>query len=250
MARFVISMLLAATVCVAHGSSAPLGDILWLPLGDSITFGCGTDAAPEGPVKCEPDNGGYRVPLAWALTQAGWNVSTMGTLYTGPDYVPAQWKRHEGHPGWRFDQIDALLNRSLASSPVPPTHVTIHLGTNDCGQTVTQPVLKQRATSLLDHLLAAVPDARIYVASMIGFPREAQCVDAFNAWLPGILTDYTKRGMHAVYVPMQEWSGVCSANATSPLYGLCCSGQVHPTAAGYLRMASAFALAINENQNP
>ena len=54
--------------------------------------------------------------------------------------------------------------------------------------------------------------------------------------------------------PVYEWSGVCVGpnsprweNATGPaLQGLCCKSMVHPTAAGYLRMASAFALAIAE----
>jgi hypothetical protein len=58
----------------------------------------------------------------------------MGTLKTGPAYVPEQWISHDGHPGWRYDQIDALLNKSLATNPNPPQLVTVHLGTNDCGQ--------------------------------------------------------------------------------------------------------------------
>ena len=43
--------------------------LLWLPLGDSITWGCGTDAAPRGGAACAADAGGYRVPIAWALSQ-------------------------------------------------------------------------------------------------------------------------------------------------------------------------------------
>ena len=74
--------------------------ILYLPLGDSITWGCGTDAAPRGGAGCVKDAGGYRVPLIWALSQAGYNVTTMGTLKTGPSYVPEAWISHEGHPGW------------------------------------------------------------------------------------------------------------------------------------------------------
>ena len=81
----------------------------------------------------------------------------MGTLKTGPNYVPEQWIRHEGHPGWRFDQvmfdgtfdrmldrfrwdlrsnarqIDGILNKSFATSAKQPDLITIHLGTNDCG---------------------------------------------------------------------------------------------------------------------
>ena len=50
-------------------SVAATTDLLWLPLGDSITWGCGTDAAPRGGAACAGDAGGYRVPMAWALSQ-------------------------------------------------------------------------------------------------------------------------------------------------------------------------------------
>ena len=43
-------------------------------------------------------------------------------------YVPRQWLKHEGHPGWQINTIDNILNRSLATSPVAPDLVTIHLG--------------------------------------------------------------------------------------------------------------------------
>lgn len=91
--------LLLAVLCGAVTVATASTDMLWLPLGDSITWGCGTDAAPRGSAGCVPDAGGYRVPLAWALSQAGYNVTTMGTLKTGPSYVPEQWISHEGHPG-------------------------------------------------------------------------------------------------------------------------------------------------------
>ena len=106
--------------------------VLWLPLGDSITWGCNGPTIQD----CHADSGSYRVPLALALTQhplgspdnVGFNISTMGTLTTGPPYVPAAWLKHEGHPGWQINTIDNILNRSLATSPVAPDLVTIHLG--------------------------------------------------------------------------------------------------------------------------
>ena len=118
-------------------------NVLWLPLGDSITWGCNGPTIQD----CHADSGSYRVPLAFALTQhplgspdnVGYNISTMGTLTTGPPYVPAAWLKHEGHPGWQINTIDNILNRSLATSPVPPDLVTIHLGAspglcvNSCG---------------------------------------------------------------------------------------------------------------------
>lgn len=223
-------------------------DLLWLPLGDSITWGCGTDAAPRGGPACAADAGGYRVPLSWALSQEGFNVSTMGTLFTGPGYVPAQWLRHEGHPGWRYDQIDAILDTSLKTSPRPPDLITVHLGTNDCDYGASTAVLNARLQSLLNHTLERMPSAHVFLASMISLPRKPACADEFNKGLPAQLATFAARGMKVVYTPMQEWSGVCTATgADDPLSGLCCGGKIHPTAAGYLRMASAFALSISES---
>ena len=106
-----LAVLLVAAPLLTHGTelmgaipsdspppASAKGNLLWLPLGDSITWGCGTDAAPRGGAACCATCGGYRVPTAWALSQAGYNISTMGTLKTGPAYVPDQWIHHEGHP--------------------------------------------------------------------------------------------------------------------------------------------------------
>ena len=90
----VVSMV-AVTLLMRFSPAASSQDLLWLPLGDSITYGCGTDAVPRGGATCAADAGGYRVPLAWSLSQQGYNVSTMGTIHTGPAYVPAQWTAHE-----------------------------------------------------------------------------------------------------------------------------------------------------------
>ena len=222
-------------------------DLLWLPLGDSITWGCGTDASPRGGAGCVGDAGGYRVPLAWSLSQMGYNVSTMGTLTTGPSYVPNQWIHHEGHPGWRFDQIDKLLNQSFATSRRLPDVITIHLGTNDCGQRLSVPTIQANANSLLRHVFQRAPNATVYMASMIAFPAVPVCSTQFNSLVPGLVASHKANGMNVHYTPMDEWSGVCVGNMSDPLSGLCCGGRVHPTAAGYLRMASAFALSIAES---
>lgn len=96
-------MFLLIAAIAAFAAAAPQ-NILWLPLGDSITWGC------TGPTiqDCHDFCGGYRIPLALALSQPplgaptneGFNVTTMGTASTGPACVPAQWHRHCGFPGW------------------------------------------------------------------------------------------------------------------------------------------------------
>ena len=81
-----------------------------LPLGDSITFGCGSSGLPGGAAACDDDAGGYRVPLVLALSQVAWgadgrlNFTTVGQQTTGPSAVPEDWRRHEGYPGYRIDQ--------------------------------------------------------------------------------------------------------------------------------------------------
>ena len=86
----------------------------------------------------------------------GWNISTMGTLSTGPAYTPSQWHRHEGHPGWQINTLDGILKASFATSPTPPDLITIHIGTNDCDAKVNTSTMVTRMNSLLMHVYAAV----------------------------------------------------------------------------------------------
>lgn len=55
-------------------------------------------------------------------------VTTMGTATTGPDYVPAQWLKHCGFPGWTIPMIDNFLPQAFASNAAKPDLITIHLG--------------------------------------------------------------------------------------------------------------------------
>eukprot|EP01047_Picozoa_sp_COSAG01_P041867 COSAG01_NODE_3621_length_5860_cov_4.719840_7_plen_113_part_00 len=109
-----------ASVAPAAATPAAIGTgggkaMLWLPLGDSITWGCGTDSSPRGDANCTHDAGGYRVPLAWAMSQAGYNVSTMGPLKTGPDTVTVRWLRQVLHYEC-LDFIIHIMNLNLNDS--------------------------------------------------------------------------------------------------------------------------------------
>lgn len=67
-------MLLLLCVC-AHSTLALVAGGLTkiLPLGDSITFGCGSAAAlpPKWDVNCDGGCGGYRAPLYHMLRDTG-----------------------------------------------------------------------------------------------------------------------------------------------------------------------------------
>eukprot|EP00040_Diaphanoeca_grandis_P004921 m.30595 g.30595 ORF g.30595 m.30595 type:complete len:245 (-) comp16314_c0_seq1:99-833(-) len=235
-------------VAIVLASTPVPKNILWLPLGDSITFGC------VGPTiqDCHSNGGGYRVPVAYALSQPplgapsgiGYNVSTMGTLETGPSYVPQQWLKHEGHPGWQINTVDGILNKSFATSPTLPDLITIHLGTNDCNANVSPQDMVTRMNSLLGHIFAKSPKSQVFLADVIATGNVwNSCIKAFNPLVPDIISSWVAKGMLLTHVPMDI--GICGAAA--PLTNLCGGHQIHPTSAGYPRMASAFILSILEN---
>jgi lysophospholipase L1-like esterase len=245
-----VAALLAIFGAASHSSAVQ--NVLWLPLGDSITFGCtGPDIED-----CHNDSGGYRVPLAFALSQpalgnpsnAGFNVTTMGTAQTGPSYVPAQWTRHCGFPGWTIPNIDNFLPQAFASNPIRPDVITIHLGTNDChdGHSLTRMVADMH--SLLNHTFLIAPSAHVFLADAIptGQPWNT-CITAWSAAVPGIVAQWAARRMTITFVPMNAEVRMCGGTGDDA--DLCGGLQVHPTSAGYPRMASAFALSIMKHFN-
>ena len=94
-----------------------------MPLGDSITLGIG----PSEPV-AELD--GYRRELASLLKSFGYDVDFVGSLSNGDaDFSD---KQHEGHPGWRDDDIaDAVYGFITAN---PAKIILLHIGTNSVSE--------------------------------------------------------------------------------------------------------------------
>src|ERR1041384_5471974 len=66
-----------------------------MPVGDSITYGA---VVP----------GGYRAPLYRLMTNAGFTVDFVGTA-TDNSAPSLPDPDHEGHSGWRIDQIDSVI---------------------------------------------------------------------------------------------------------------------------------------------
>jgi len=114
----VFSMLLFLTF------SAPLvsAKVNIMPLGDSITRG-----GSSGVV--DPDFFvSYRKALWDSLQAAGYEPDFVGSLTDGsatPGFDP----NHEGHGGWRADQIAANVFNWLITNPA--NIVLLHIGTND-----------------------------------------------------------------------------------------------------------------------
>ena len=88
-----------------------------MPLGDSITYGEGGAGG----------FGGYRGPLYFALDGAGYSIDYVGTLSDNGGSIPD--RNHEGHPGWRIDQIHDNIGGWLGAAN--PDIILLHIGAND-----------------------------------------------------------------------------------------------------------------------
>src|SRR3954453_20906550 len=108
-AAVVAAALLPGTAAGAESN----GGVRVLPLGDSITEGTQVP-------------GGYRIGLWQRMAAAQYRVDLVGSQFNGPANLGDH--DHEGHPGWRVDQIDANINGWLASAG--PRTVLLHIGTN------------------------------------------------------------------------------------------------------------------------
>jgi len=211
----------------------------WLPLGDSISWGCGNGVlahAPHG--GCELDAASYRIPTAQALEQANITITTVGSLLAGPASSPMAWRAHEGHPGFRIDQLAAL---APAWAALAPQVVTMLVGANDCLQGDGAPLAIARMAALLNATTALLPAAKVLVGSMLDLPSGGGkvCQAAFNAALPGLVARADGGAGRVVYVPVAEnTAGVCGDDKTTWSIG----DGVHPNAAGHARVASVFAL--------
>jgi hypothetical protein len=92
-----------------------------MPLGDSITRGAASGEPNEDL------QAGYRLALWDLLVTAGYDVDFVGSLNSGSailDFDP----HHEGHPGWRDDEIAVNIYAWLELNPADI--ILLHIGTN------------------------------------------------------------------------------------------------------------------------
>ena len=233
-----------------------------LPLGDSITFGCGDGdsqscrAAGEAvqcnltASPCAPCAEGYRVRL-WRLLEAArpGAYQFVGTVATPAGSFPGDANLHEGHPGWRTTDLMRLLPQVQA---VAPDVVLLHIGTNDIGANrYPSPAAAAHATAqnlaaLVRQILQAAPGCRVYLANIIAMPSRCHFYhnaanlteqeEAYNARIPGLAEAL---GDRVTFVDMKGGSGLCLPDRAG-----CCPPLLHPNGAGYARMADVWFAAL------
>lgn len=216
----VVAALLAGVTLVAGGTAAAEsnGGVRVMPLGDSITDGTQVP-------------GGYRIGLWQRLAAGGYRVDFVGSQYNGPSNLGDH--DHEGHPGWRIDQIDANIVGWLRT--YNPRTILLHIGTNDVLQNYNLSGAPGRLSNLVDRITATAPDAEVFVATIIPLANSGQEANAraFNATIPGMVASKASAGKHVHFVDMH------SALTTGDLID-----GVHPTANGYDKMAATWYAAL------
>ncbi|QIQ01917.1 SGNH/GDSL hydrolase family protein [Streptomyces liangshanensis] len=188
------------------------GGVRVMPLGDSITDGF------------TPYPGGYRVRLWQLLAAGGYTVDFVGTQTNGPTALGD--RDHEGHSGWRIDQLDTNINTWLGQTD--PRTVLLLIGTNDLNQNYDIANAPRRLSALIDKIRAAKPRSELFVATI---PPQSNAtlegrVRAYNAAIPSVVA---QKGSRVHLVKMYD------ALTTSDL-----ADGIHPTKAGYEKMASVW----------
>ncbi|WP_229812192.1 ricin-type beta-trefoil lectin domain protein [Lentzea flava] len=213
-AALLTAALLPATPAVAESN----GGTRVMPLGDSITEGTQVP-------------GGYRIGLWQRLGAANYRVDFVGSQFNGPGSLGDH--DHEGHPGWRIDQIDANIVSWLRNTD--PRTVLLHIGTNDVLQNHDVANAPARLSALVDRITATSPNADVFVATIIPMSNAGQesAGQAYNATIPGMVQSKRNAGKRVHLVDMH------SAITTADLID-----GVHPTATGYDKMAATWYAAL------
>ncbi|WP_432832370.1 FG-GAP-like repeat-containing protein [Dactylosporangium sp. CA-092794] len=202
---------------LAQGIQAA-GALRIMPLGDSITSGTGSSGM-----------NGYRVPLQQRLRDAGVGFDFVGSQSDGVSTADTQ---HEGHSGWRIDEIAARLPDWLAG--YRPQVVTLHLGTNDMIQNYQTAGAVDRLGGVIDQIFAGLPQATVVVSSLVPSrdPAIEARIRAFNQGMSDMVQRRTDSGRHLVFVNMNAVDNGDLAD------------DVHPNDAGYAKMAKVFDVGV------
>ena len=238
-------------VLVHLGTPPPAPPVIKImPLGDSITDGSGAA-------------GGYRTKLYNDLTNAGLNVSFVGsaTDNNSATLINAGQVNHEGHSGYRIDQITNNLDASDASSgnnggfwfpgggttgrsAVSPDYILLLIGTNDFGQNFSTATAKDRLDALITRITGDRPGAKLIVSNLLkrtdNATAEAGIETQFNPFVPQIVANHQALGQSVYFLDLNS--------VINPATDL--GDGLHPNQAGYDKMGDAWFNAIQATPEP
>jgi lysophospholipase L1-like esterase len=229
--------------CLLNSFSVARASVNIMPLGDSITDGVGSAAG-----------GGYRAPLYTDLQNAGYSFTFVGSATDNPGPLPASQQHHEGHPGYRVDQIANNLDGSDGTggnnggswfhNGAQPDIILLHIGTNDILQNFDVANLNARIDALVNQIVTDKPSADLIISSIIPIdnPTDNAEVQAYNTYIKNVLVPkYDALHDHVSYVDQYANFVDAGGNLKSNLYA---GDGIHPDDAGYALMATTWANGI------
>lgn len=226
-----MSLLSAAFAC-ALTAEAVNPTLRILPLGDSLTWGTGSEGTR-----------GYRKPLWDKLVAAGYNVDFVGSQDSlGMPVIDGFDENHEGHGGWVIDgaATQAILPNlgkwASAATSLDPHVVLVHVGTNEANYDNA----RQKYQDLLEKLRILQPSAKVIATTLLprkDYAGKTGTVEAdFNPYVEGIVAAQKDKGQDICYLDVH---GIVD---TATDY----SDIVHLNAGGYAKFAQAWFEKIRE----
>ncbi len=250
-------------------TGTPPARVQIMPMGDSITWGYKS-----------VNGGGYRAPLAGLLTNAGVSFALVGNTGdsgsagdgTSPALQAASQQQHEGHSGYRIDQLTNNLGGNdgsggnnggywLTDNPgIQPNYILLMIGTNDINgnydPATSNPTDAQfvsdalaRFKTLLDTIFAARPSTHIFVASVTPIQNNATALTRVGLFNSGVKNTFLTNSAYAgklTYVDQYDSFLNADGSINTGMY----SDGIHPNDTGYMAMANNWYNAIAAYPGP
>ncbi|KAJ0140678.1 hypothetical protein CTA2_1653 [Colletotrichum tanaceti] len=195
-----------------------------MPLGASITHG-----------QASSDGNGYRAALRDLLVADGNAVDMVGSHPNGT----MRDNENEGWPGFRIDEV---LEKARVSVPATlPNLVLVNAGTNDCVQARDPDRAGARMLGMLDLVWAASGRATVALSTLLphGNDTTEACVLGVNGQLRALVAEQQALSRKIVLADMHAGDG------RGPLRSDLVDG-VHPSDAGYVKMANVWFASIKD----
>ena len=201
-----------------------------MPLGDSITQG-------------DADHDTYRRPLWKSLKGEGYDVDFVGSLRANHRGTPPRDdfdRDHEGHWGWRTDEVLARIRGWVEDSE--PDVILIHLGSNDVFQDEDVETTLEELAELIDAVRESRPEATFLLAQIIptAMANANVGIRELNARIPELAA--TKSSTTSRVVVVDHFTGFDAARQTYD--------GVHPNADGEIHLSERWLAALEDVLTP
>ncbi len=225
----IVAMVMLTTFFALGLTANTSAQVKIMPLGDSITRG----------VSGATDDAGYRNDLASLLAGGGLFFNFVGSQVDGSGFDPS----HEGHDGFRADQIrDNVISYLNGAFTTNETGIIILMvGTNDISSDQTPETTRDEIEGIIDAIHAYNANLKIILSSVV--PRTDE-KDAQTTSLNNLIEAlfYKKRddeGRNLFYAGSNE---VFKQNAGWAVDYF--ADSVHPNDTGYNQLAEVFFNAV------